>query len=188
MSTSQGTVSVRGATTMSGSVAQSTHAEAPRAVDCACRAARRFRRAWWRCWAGAAGEGCAQGWAPVSSVPGLGAGAEARPAVVRATHGLPFADGLPSRGVGARAWPMALFHEYWVACRAFLRGTVGDCVRTLCRGDGSLRLSAWRATPLEGGVAQVRPRPPLNVIVIPSTPAVSLSPCWVDWRLMTTPC
>jgi hypothetical protein len=65
---------------MRGRVAQSTHEEAPRAVSRACRAARRFRRAWYRCWAGAAHVGYAHGWAPVAGVPGRGTGAEKRPA------------------------------------------------------------------------------------------------------------
>jgi hypothetical protein len=27
-----------------------------------------------------------------------------------------------------------------------------------------------------------------SVIVMPPTPAVNLTPCWTDWRSMTTPC
>jgi hypothetical protein len=111
MSTSQGSVSVRGARIMSARVVQSTHEAAPRAVSRACRAVRHFRRAWGRCWAGAACVRCAPGWAPVAGGPRLGAGAEARSAAVRATYGLPCVHDQLSRGVGVRAWPMALFRE-----------------------------------------------------------------------------
>lgn len=40
---------------------------------------------------------------------------------------------------------------------------------------------------LQEGIAQRRLRLPFHIIVIPSTPAVSLNPCCTDWRLMTTP-
>jgi hypothetical protein len=113
---------------MRGSVAQRTYEEGPRAVSRACRAVRRFRRAWCRCWAVGERAGCAY----VSGAPRLGAGAKARPAAVRAAYGLPFAHGQLSRGVGTRAWPLLSMRSIVVSlsvllveeCTSFGRDTV----------------------------------------------------------------
>jgi hypothetical protein len=77
----------------------------------ACPAARRFRRAWCRCWLVGERAGHAQGCAGVSGLAGLEAVSEKRRAAVRGTRGLPCSNGQPSRVVGSRAWPIPLCPE-----------------------------------------------------------------------------